>query len=91
MERQVYGDLDSALRYFQHTLNGETIWPTALKPKIYMWWITRERLLKIVGGANELFKWLGIACIFCSWLAGIFFAWPLIEPLATVASTAVKK
>ncbi len=85
MERQVDGDYKAAVKYFEETLGDETVWPTALQPKRYMGWVDRKRLLKFIGSANEFAKWLGILLILASWIASFAFAWPLIEPLATVA------
>ena len=85
MERQVYGDYKTAVKYFKETLGDETIWPTALQPKRYMGWIDRQRLLIFIGNLNEAAKWCGIILLVGSWIASFVFAWPLIEPLASVA------
>lgn len=81
MERQVYGRYSDAVRYFEITLENETIWPTALQPKPYMWWINRKCLLKFVGYLNEFAKLAGILLILFSWFSCFKFAWPLIKPL----------
>lgn len=81
MERQIYGNYNNAVYYFKTTLNNETIWPTALEPKVYMNIIDRIQLLKIVGNLNEFAKWLGIILILFSWSSTFKFAYPLIEYL----------
>ena len=82
MERQIYGRRSDAVRYFQGTLDDETILPTALKDKPFMGWIDRILLLRIIGILNEVSILLGILCIAGSWLSGFIFAWPLIDSLA---------
>lgn len=84
MERQVYGRYSDAMKYFQVTLDNETILPTALQPKKYMRWIERKSLLSFVGNLNECTKLLGIFLIVFSWLFSFVFAWPLIKSLAMV-------
>lgn len=85
MERQVYGNLDAAMKYFKETLGNETVLPTALEPKWYVGGrIDRLRLLALVGKWNEYAKYAGILFILFSWLFCFVFAWPLIDPLSTV-------
>lgn len=83
MERQVYGRYSEAMKYFEDTLDNETILPTALQPKKYMWWIERKLLLSIIGNLNEWTKLLGISLIVSSWSFSFAFAWPLIASLTT--------
>jgi hypothetical protein len=84
MERQVYGRYSDAVKYFKTTLENETVWPTAIQPKPYMWWINRECLLKFVGWLNEFAKLVGIVLILISWFSCFKFAWPLIDNLTVV-------
>jgi hypothetical protein len=79
MERQIYGKHSDAVKYFESTLENETILPTALQPKPYMNWVNRKLLLKLLGNLNEFAKWMGIVLILLSWLSSFIFAWPLIE------------
>ncbi len=84
MERQVYGRYSDAMKYFQETLDNETILPTALQSKKYMRWIERKTLLRFVGNLNEWAKLLGILLIVFSWLFSFVFAWPMIKSLAGI-------
>lgn len=84
MERQIYGRYSDAVKYFQITLENETVWPTALRPKSYMRWINRKCLLKVAGHFNEFAKWAAIILILFSWFSGFVFVWPLIDNLAVV-------
>jgi hypothetical protein len=86
MERQVYGRYSDAVKYFEVTLENETVWPTALKPKSYMRWINRKCLLKAAGHLNEFAKWAAIILILFSWFSGFVFVWPLIDSLTLVKS-----
>lgn len=86
MERQVYGDFNDALRYFEVTLNNETNLPTALKETKYMRRYNRARWLAFLGSANEIAKWFGVVLIVASWVLSFCFALPFIESLATVYS-----
>lgn len=80
MERQVYGNYQSAMSYFQRTLDDETILPSALRPKFYMRkLVSRQKLLSILGFTNELCKWIAISCLFASWILTVIFSWPMIR------------
>lgn len=81
MERQIYGRHSDAIRYFEGTLENETILPTAIKTKFFMRWMDRKLFLKRIGILNEAAKWAGIASILLSWFSCFKFAWPLIKPL----------
>lgn len=81
MERQIYGRHSDAIRYFEGTLENETILPTAIKSKLLMRWMDRKLFLKRIGCLNEIAKWAGITSILFSWFSCYKFAWPLIKPL----------
>lgn len=81
MERQVYGSHANAVNYFQLTLDGETVLPTALEVKKYMNLIPRKWLLKKLGSWNEFAKWIGIGLILASWICTLAYFWPLITTL----------
>jgi hypothetical protein len=84
MERQVYGSHANAVNYFQNTLGGETVLPTALEIKTYMSIFTRTGLLSFLGGLNEFAKWAGIALILSSWILALKYFWPLINTLGVL-------
>lgn len=84
MERQIYGRYADAIRYFQETLENETVLPTALQPDRYLQWLGRKSVLSFVGQLNEWTKLFGIFLILISWGCSFKFAWPLIKSLATV-------
>lgn len=82
MERQVYGDFNAALQYFETTLNNETILPTALRETKYMRRYNRARWLYFLGNANEIAKWIGVILIVTSWVLSFCFALPFIDSLS---------
>lgn len=81
MERQVYGSHTDAINYFKNTLGGETMLPTALEIKKYIRIKSRVKFLSVIGWANELAKWSGIAFILVSWVYALKYFWPLIKTL----------
>lgn len=86
MERQVYGRLSDATQYFRDTLQNETIWPTALQTKKYLFMFERTSVLKIVGNGNEYAKFAGIGFIIISWVSSFVFAYPMFETLTAISN-----
>ena len=87
MERQVYGNYNSAIKYFEKTLNNETILPTALRPKVYMGGIDRLKFLIFIGNVNEVFKWIGVCSILLSWIFIGIFSFPFLDSLTSGVSS----
>lgn len=81
MERQVYGRHEDAMNYFQVTLNSETILPTALQPKPFMWFIKRTTLLTVLGYLNEGAKYTGIFSMLFSWVCVFNYVSPILHSL----------
>jgi len=81
MERQIYGNAEDALYYFEKILNNETVLPSALTPKSYTPESVgdRSRLLNMVGNLNELLKWVGIALTIVGWVSALRYIFPLLD------------
>ena len=85
MERQVYASPQYARIYF--TLTG-SIWPTAIKAKAYTPKFIKgddgtdkNKLVDLAGVWNEVFKFVGIACIVAAWALACAAGWPLVPSL----------
>lgn len=78
MERQVYGRLAVAQRYFAEVLEDDTLWPTALREKPYLRLVQRRTILRGVSWANELLGIFAVLLVVIGWACGLKFAWPLI-------------
>lgn len=85
MERQVYGQAEHAKKYFELT---NTVLPTAIEPKYYTTILGIKEsfgLLTWAGRLNEVFKFLGIICVICSWAYAIRACWPLVLSLSRIS------
>lgn len=81
MERQIYGNAEDALYFFEKILENETVLPSALTPKEYSskFFINRINLLKFVGSLNELTKFSGIILTLIGWISALCYFFPLLD------------